>query len=220
MIERIGHMIDAATGLVQARAALVICEVRKSIASAVGQLAGLIVGTLGVLILVAALSIVLAERVGWAGSLGIIGGAFLLIGASVVAALRSRGRSISETEEEARRDMQRNLELLRNAGEPPRQEAAPRAAGACASESFGSKAEGLLHDKRLLASAGFALLAILGPRRTLKSVAGLASAAGIIASAAKTWSAVKDVQSAVGKNGFAGPRHSRDGERVGSGFDY
>ncbi len=215
MLEYLGRMIDAASALLQARAALIICDLREAGRIAAAKAVGIVVAVVGSMLLTAAAAIVLAERVGWAASLAILGGVLVIAGVVVLVVFKSNARSLEAKRAAAEREVERTTELLKSSGNP--QPGPAPAAGEPSKSAASGFVESLLHDGELLASGLFAVGAILGPMRSIRVISALASGAGIVASAAKAWKSFSDVKSAVGGGRSAGvdhgPAESRNGSR-------
>jgi len=215
MLEYLGRMIDAATALLQARAALIICDLRETGRHAAARAVGVVVAVVGLMLLASAGAIVIAERLGWAASLGILGVSLIIAGVAVLTVYRSHGRTLEASRAAAEREVERTTELLKSAGNP--QTGAAPASGQQPKSAVGSIFESMLNDKELLASGLFAVGSILGPMRSIRVISTLASGAGVVASAVRAWKSFNDVKSAAGGGPAPardhGPAHSRNGSR-------
>jgi F0F1-type ATP synthase assembly protein I len=202
MMERVGQLIDAATDLAKARAALIIHDAQRAGGRLVMFVLGAGVAAMGCGVLLAACAIVLAERFGWAASLGIIGGALLAMGAGIMLMYRSSRRSAEESRAQAERDVRASLDAVRAATE------SQASANGQAREQGGlptALLTTLLQDRQILASGIFAAISILGARRSLKILGLVTSGAGIAASMAQTWRSLSSVHGDLqGRGGGSG----------------
>ena len=214
MLERIGRMADAAIGLAQARAGLIVRDVEAVGVALAGYVCAGALVALGALCLMAALATALARPLGWAGALGVVGGLMLVIGLAVLATLRSRSEAEARARQDLEAEAQRNVEVLKAAGGPDPQKGghAPghAPANAPAPGIRGALLQTLTSNPALVASSAFAVLSVLGPRRSLRMLGTAASGAGIAASLLKTLRAVHE---SAGSNGHI-PREPASDSRA------
>ncbi len=210
MLERIGRMVDAAIGLAQARASLIVRDLEGAGAAAAGYLAAGIIAAMGLLVLLAGLAAALARPLGWPGALGVVGGLMLVCGIGLFAGLRSRNETARRLRREIELEAEQSAEVLRAAGGPDPDKASPAHGPSLAPSTSGIREaiiQTLTSNPQLVASTAFAVLSVLGPKRSLRILGTAASGAGVAASLLKAW---KSVQAPVGSNGHIPPRAASD----------
>jgi hypothetical protein len=204
VFKRLGLIVERGTDLLEAEGRLALRSAERAAATAAATAAAYIglalVGAAGLLALLAAAAVGLAEVIGTAWSLAAVGGACLVImciGIVIVRALLRPPPAETRTFEQlkAEADYQESAfkEAIRGDAEP-----APAVSANGASPSQGSglraAAESFLSTPTAVAGAVFAAVSILGPVRTVRLLTKGAAAAGL---AATLTSSVRDAMKAV-----------------------
>lgn len=192
MLERLGTITEAATGILEAKAQLAIRDLERVGARTGAYIAGGTVMALGACIVLAGIAVLLADLVG-AGPALLIVGVLALVGGFVMvrsfSPTRDTGKS-RPSREELELQVQQNLEALRAATAPPPAPCdEPAKGGMPSAEEFIGAVK---QNPQVLASAAFAALSILGPARSLKILGTTATAAGVAASIGKAVKNLRD----------------------------
>lgn len=202
MMWRVRELLEGGGELLRAEAEIAAERLRKSMLDALLFGAGLAFGLIAALTLLAALAIVLAEEVGWAGSLGIIGGGLFLI--ALIAALPAMSRL--RNGEPRRRPSPRvraaeSREQMADAANPnmTRTEALgePEPAGsvripADIDELKAVATEFVTKHPAAVASGAFLALSLIGPFRAVRLISRGLAVAGLAATVVEAVKAEKE----------------------------
>lgn len=185
MLERLHKLLAGAGDLFRAEAEVALLSLRRALLASMLVMLGAVLLAVAVLILGVAGTALLAQRIGWAGAGAIVSGVVLIVSV----ALLTIGRTVlagtpKRSLDEARDAADRSRGELQNAVTPGDTEGDP-SPGADDTED---ETEGLteaatryvLEHPAQVAGATFAVLAIVGPFRTLRLLGRGAAAASLI----------------------------------------
>ncbi len=183
MLHRIGQFAEAAGDLLDARARLALRDLEETGKRVALRAAGGVLVVAGGATMLGAAGVALGEAIGLVGALATLGGVIALAGV-VVLVLEARGAAPRPSREQLELETRRCTQALRAAFSPTLPPARPGA-----SSDPGAAATALVREiaarPALVCGAGFAILAVLGPVRTLRLIGKLAAMAGVAASMSK-----------------------------------
>jgi hypothetical protein len=187
MFESVGRTLHAAVNLLEVRARIVLKRAERVAAAAVWRVAGIASLGLAAMVGLSAAAIALAPEWGWPAVLAAIAAVFAIVGAGAwgISASLRRPEAVADPAVEALEN--EAAYWGRVLSPPPEVKEAQRATAHRPSVEHGVESlEKMLKDPAMIASAVFAVAAILGPFRALRTAAKVAAATSAVRKVART----------------------------------
>lgn len=187
MLKRLGNILDAATGLCEARFNAALREAESTIKRIVVYTIAGLAGMVGATLLLAGGTIALAQVIGWAAALASVGGLLLVVGllAAIVADRRAepdveeakdgKPEAVEDEEVAARQLALREAISGKSSGEDEEQESKKNDEGLLG---------GLLKSPATAISAGLSLFALFGPEKLARRLFHAVTAFNVVANIA------------------------------------
>lgn len=190
MLDRLLKLLLGGGGLLRAEAQLAAHTFRRVLVATIAIGIALALAAVALIVLAVAGLVMLAQEIGWAPAAAVVSGSILLVSLIVVViAKMSMPRKTDGSPEEARSDAERSKREMQDAVTPEDQTAsASETPGAHGSTTgvpgdWKDKAAGFVAEHPIeVASATFAVLALVGPFRALRLASRGAAVAGVVGS--------------------------------------
>ncbi len=230
MFESISNAVSAATGLLEAKAQLVVHDLERAGTGLIVKAAFALVILAGAGLLVAAITLLIAVELGSPAALAIVGGLLCFAGAiglwrmaSPSSKAHKQGREgltgvdhVPTREELKRRALKADVELREALS--PKDDSKRGSDGGASPSSDASILPGWIRtaveNPEAVASGAFALLSVLGPGRVVRTISKAASFAAIAASLKKV---ITEASEKTHQNGTAGVNGQTSTTSVSSG---
>ena len=177
MMQRIKRVFEAGTDLLELRAQVLLRSLEQVGMAIVGYFSAAVLALIGAGVLLAGGTVLLAEYVGAAFALLIVGGALVLIGGIIFAVLHEGGGKRHRSKDELLEDIEFKKNELQAAFRGETEEAAEPERHAGVQQAI---MQSLTKDPALIATACFAVISFLGLKRSMRLLGAATAAARFI----------------------------------------